>query len=122
TYWLQEGSDLVSATEDILEELEGAVAMWIADWLGEVEGVTAERVRLLAMYQAGQRADAIEVMKEIAAGKKPKKVVFWWLGRMLARDGKKKEASEALERFLAKAGKKAAWRKEAKALLAEIKN
>jgi hypothetical protein len=124
TWWRMEGKDLVGFVDDWLPRFTDAdapVLARVAAWREAVEGTLATRARAIVAWRSGDPAAAVKLLEELAAHKKPRPDVYYWLGRAYADAKKKKQAKDALGQFLDKAGKKADFRKEAEALLAELK-
>lgn len=122
TFWKVQGKELVTTLDEIIDGVAelGEAARPVADWLEAVDGTLAARARAIVLYRIGALDEAREALDALCAHKKPRNDLFWWLARVAADQGDTAVAKDSLERFLDKAGKKAAFRKEAEALLGEL--
>ncbi len=122
TWWRVAGRDLVAAVPELLDGIGalGEAARPVAAWLGAVDGTLAARARAIVLHRLGALDEARALLDALCAHKKPRNDLFWWLGRVAADQGDVEAAAAALRRFLDKAGRKAAFRPEAEALLARL--
>lgn len=122
-WWRLEDKALAKAVDKYHEGLgteAGPLLEALDDWLSEVDGKTAPRVRAIVALETGRSEHALEILEELTDVKKPRKDLFWWKGRVLADLGRTDEAKQALETFLDRAGTRAQYRPEAEALLEDL--
>ena len=109
---LQKHEEEFQGLKDMLSEKESEASARAAE-------LEAQRAKALVLWRTGAADDARALLEQLTAHKRPRNDLFWFLGAICAEQGDTKAAKAALTRFLDKAGKKAAYRGEAEALLAK---
>jgi hypothetical protein len=120
TYYRMEGKALVSAVDEIYDEL-GAAGIPIAGWLELVDGALAMRGRAIALWAGGDLDGSLEILEAQTAHKRPRNDLFYWLARVRADTKDKIGARAAVKAFLDKAAKKAALRPAGEALRKKLR-
>jgi hypothetical protein len=122
TWWRRQSKDLVGHIEEMLDDIHGlgASVRVVAEWVGGEDGSLAQRARALVLWRTGAREQAQDLMERLCAHKRPRNDLFYWLAKIRIDGGDNAGAREAVARFLDKAGKKAAYKADAEALLASL--
>ena len=126
TWWRQDGKALTETIGEIGGSLPRAAAAAARRWLLEGDEAPTVPKRIadaVLQWRAGDAAGATEALREMAAAKRPRKDVHYWLARVLADQGDRADALAELEIFLTKAkAKKDRWRQEARDLRTALAN
>lgn len=112
TYWAADGDDLCAFGDRLLAK----GAFDLLDACEAVIGTSAAglRVRGAALLARGDAKGALEALEDSVAGKKVPSDAWWFLAEALHVLGRDDEARPNLEKYLAKAAKKAPFVEEAK--------
>lgn len=118
TWWPAGGDELCAFGDRLL-------AAGRFDWLAACDDLLGTqaaglRVRGAALLQRGRPAEALLVLEACVAGKKVPADAWWFLAETLDRLGRGGEAGPHLERYLAKASKRAPFIDEARRRLSLV--
>ncbi len=116
TWWPADGDDLCRFGDRLLAQGRADLLARCDEALGTTSA--ALRVRGAALLASGRSAEALLVLEAAVAGKKVPADAYWFLAQALRGTGRTSEATAHLEKFVAKAAKKAPWLEEAKRQLA----
>ena len=112
TFWAADPEDVCAFGDTVLASKHAA-------WLDDADGILGTssaglRVRGVRLLAQGKLAEGLETLEAAVAGKKVPADAWWHLADALARSGRAEEGRPHLEKYLAKAGKRAPFSDEAK--------